>query len=104
MALEWLWVGWRSGVSSTEQALKEEAPLGTGWGGESLVETAEFTFLIKTGLQESGEVTIKHAAFFFPPPKINVPAFLQVVAGCPFVSFRATQANRDSCFLRGLVK
>lgn len=27
-----LWVGWRSGVSSTEQALKEEAPLGTGWG------------------------------------------------------------------------
>lgn len=29
VALECLWVGWGSGVSSTEQALKE-APLGTG--------------------------------------------------------------------------
>lgn len=48
--------------------------------GESLLETAEFTFLIKTGLQESGEVMVKHAAFF---PKINVPAFQ---AGPPVVS------------------
>lgn len=37
--------------------------------GESLLETAEFTFLIKTGLQESGEVMVKHAAFFFSKNK-----------------------------------
>lgn len=71
MALEWLWVGCRSGVSSTEQALKE-APWvqdgectssGTFDQKAKPLEAAEFTFLIKTGLQESCEVMVKHAAF-----------------------------------------
>lgn len=65
--------------------------------GESLLEPAEFTFLIKTGLQESGEVMIKHAAFFFSQ-KINVPAFQAgpPAVGCwvPFSEFQGNPAPK----------
>lgn len=67
--------------------------------GEGLLETAEFTFLIKTGLQESGEVMIKHAFFF---PKINVPAFQAgpPAVGCwvPFSEFQGSSGQKGLLF------